>query len=245
MTSKIFNCSHCLYKTNRKYNFNRHMVHIHNNINNIYNNEINNDNKNVVIDNKNVVIDNQCKKCLKVLSSKQYLIKHLLICKGVSNPLECHYCHKILANRSSKSKHLKVCKLKENEEIELNVNQNEINNNNINIVIINNINLVAFDKKEEKIDYDTSHLNENFMYKITTRHPDDAFHYYYNRLFENYNNRIVLKTTMENSFSNVHVGHNKWETFCDKYIYMIKLLIILHLHYWNILKNILISKIKN
>ena len=195
------------------------MVSIHNNID--YNND-NDNNKNVIIDKKNVIIDkknviidniyNQCSKCLKILSSKQYLNKHLLICKGVSNPLECHYCHKILANRNSKSKHLKICKLKENKEIEL-------NNNNINLIVINNINLVAFDKKEEKIDYDISHLNDNFIYKLTTRHPDDAFHYYYNRLFENYNNRMVLKTTMENSFSNVHVGHNKWETFCDKYIY--------------------------
>lgn len=183
------------------------MMYIHNN--NYNNNDIE-INKNVVIDNKNVVIDNQCSKCLKILSSKQYLNKHLLTCKGISNPLECHLCHKILANRSSKSKHLKICKLKENKEKEL---------NNINLVVINNINLVAFDKKEEKIDYDTSHLNEDFMYKIITRHPDDAFYYYYNRLFENYNNRMILKTSMENEFSNVYIGNNNWENFCDKYLY--------------------------
>ena len=41
MTSKIFNCSQCLYKTDKKYNFNRHMMSKHNNI----------ANNNIVIDN--------------------------------------------------------------------------------------------------------------------------------------------------------------------------------------------------
>jgi hypothetical protein len=57
-----------------------------------------------------MVNDKQCNKCNKILSSKQNLNKHLLICKGISNPLECHLCHKILSDRSSKSKHLKICK---------------------------------------------------------------------------------------------------------------------------------------
>jgi hypothetical protein len=66
---------------------------------------INNNNNN-----SNMVNDKQCNKCNKILSSKQNLNKHLLICKGISNPLECHLCHKILSDRSSKSKHLKICK---------------------------------------------------------------------------------------------------------------------------------------
>jgi hypothetical protein len=57
-----------------------------------------------------MVNDKQCNKCNKILSSKQNLNKHLLICKGISNQLECHLCHKILSDRSSKSKHLKICK---------------------------------------------------------------------------------------------------------------------------------------
>ena len=57
------------------------------------------------------------------------------------------------------------------------------------------------------------------MYKITTRHPDDAFYYYCIRLFENHNNRMILKTSMRNSFSKVHVGENNWEKYYDKYIY--------------------------
>ncbi len=68
----------------------------------IINNNNNNNNNN-----SNMVNDKQCN---KILSSKQNLNKHLLICKGISNPLECHLCHKILSDRSSKSKHLKICK---------------------------------------------------------------------------------------------------------------------------------------
>jgi hypothetical protein len=61
----------------------------------------------------------------KILSSKQSLNRHLLICKGVYNPFECHLC-----DYSSKWKHLKTCKNKDitttnvNELIETN-NENE------------------------------------------------------------------------------------------------------------------------
>lgn len=51
---------------------------------------------NTVIDCYNTIIDNKCSKCNKILSSKRNLEKHLLICKGVLNPLECHLCHKIV-----------------------------------------------------------------------------------------------------------------------------------------------------
>jgi len=70
----------------------------------IYEKDISEDIK-IINDNKN-----KCSKCNKELSSKNYLKKHILICKGVSNPLECHYCHKIYSNTSSKSNHLKICK---------------------------------------------------------------------------------------------------------------------------------------
>jgi hypothetical protein len=64
------------------------------------------------IENRNEIDNKECNKCNKIFSSKQYLNKHILICKGVSNPLECHLCHKILANSGSKSRHLKKCKVK-------------------------------------------------------------------------------------------------------------------------------------
>ena len=130
MSSKIYNCSLCLYNTDIKFNFNRHMVlkHTNNKDKNVdiegKNTGINCTNtgiegKNTGIKCKNTGTDSKCVKCNKILSSKQYLNNHLLNCNGVSNPLECHLCHKILANRGSKSSHLKICK---NKPIEL-INQ--------------------------------------------------------------------------------------------------------------------------
>jgi hypothetical protein len=114
----MYNCSYCKYKSNKKYNLDRHINTKHKNNIIENNNDIvqnkNNDiieNNNDIVQNKNNdIIENKCYKCNKILSSKQNLKKHLLICKGVSNPLECHLCHKIYYDSSSKSKHLKKCK---------------------------------------------------------------------------------------------------------------------------------------
>ena len=115
------NCALCNYKTKRKFDLKRHQNAMHNKPtlnneeDNISTNNFNfvGDNFNFVGDNFNYVgNDNKCNKCNKILSSKYYLQKHLVICKGVSNPLECHLCHKIYACRTSKSKHLKICREK-------------------------------------------------------------------------------------------------------------------------------------
>ena len=128
MTSKIYNCSLCKYNSNKKFNFNRHMVSIHK-INDVKNTtadvknttadvknttaDVKNttvDVKNTTVDVKNATTDTKCFKCSKIFSSKNYLQKHLIICKGVSNHYECHLCHKMLANSGSKSRHIKICK---------------------------------------------------------------------------------------------------------------------------------------
>ncbi len=82
---------------------------------------------------------NKCSKCNKELSSKYYLEKHLLICKGVSNTLECHLCHKIFAHSSSKSKHLKTCKEK-NKLSNENKNNQRLKNEHIDLDFIYNEN---------------------------------------------------------------------------------------------------------
>jgi len=152
-------CSYCNYNSNRLYNFKRHMMTKHKEINDnkIINNNTNvcndntnvcnddknvcNDNTNVCNDDKNVCNDKQCNKCNKILSSKQYLTKHLLICKGVSNPLECHLCNKILSDRTSKFNHLKICKGKENSK-ELIITEKENNNKNEIITFNNTLNKI-------------------------------------------------------------------------------------------------------
>lgn len=265
MTSYIFNCSHCLYKSNKKFNLNRHLVSKHTNIegnntvnedikikndgNNTVNEDINieNDGNNTVNDGKITVDDKKCLKCGKILSSKRYLQKHLIICKCVLNPLECHKCHKILANSSSKCKHLKICKgiindivvcNKETNELILsdvlgntsneitinnttnNIINNTINDNTVNNTIIN-INLVCYNKDEETISFDISHLDKNILYKITTRHFDSGFYFFCMKLFENKNNQLIIKENFKYSHSKIHTGFKIWITLYDKYIYPI------------------------
>ena len=260
MTTEIYKCNYCIYNSNRLYNFKRHMMTKHKECNSYHlvndkpnatidkpNATIDKPNAtiykpNVTIDKPNVMNDNKCLKCNKILSSKQNLNKHLLICKGVSNPLECHLCHKVLANRGSKSTHLKICKgitIENNgitDLIENNNNKNEIvekniNNNNL---IINtytnsnnvtnntyNINLISYNKEERKIEFDINHMNKNLIYKLRTMHENDAYDYFCYKLFENKNNQMIIKTNLRHIYSNVHLGFNIWEKILDNNIYHI------------------------
>ena len=257
MTTEIYKCKYCIYNSNRLYNFKRHMITKHKEYNdriiindntntvnddkNTVNDNTNtvNDDKNTVNDNTNTVNDNECYKCNKKLSSKQYLNKHLLICKGVLNPLECYLCHKILSDSSSKSKHLKICKgiktelitiennsttdLIENNNNNKNINNNLIINTNSNNVINNtyNINLISYNKEERKIEFDINHMNKNLIYKLRTMHENDAYDYFCYKLFENKNNQMIIKTNLRHIYSNVHLGFNIWEKILDNNIYHI------------------------
>ena len=238
MSSKIYNCSLCLYNTTKKFNFNRHMVSKH----------TNNDIKNVIVEGKNVMVDNKCTKCGKILSSKKYLQKHLIICKGVSNPLECHLCHKILANRGSKSHHLKKCKGNLSSELtskisstlsskltneiistinNSNVNiDNSINNNNNNNSnnTLNNTanitNIIVFDPLNTNgTTLKTDHINMEFINKILKSTEQDAVSLYTKKIFDNPENRFIKKTNMRSMFSEIHTGGNNWDTCYDKDIY--------------------------
>ena len=249
-SNKKFNLNRHMMSKHNNIDYNTNDT-IHNNVMNIdnkndtiHNNVMNIDNKNDTIHNiimnidKNVMNDKECEKCNKIFSSKQYLNKHLLICKGVSNPLECHFCHKILANRGSKSTHLKICKEKEiskeliiiekeDNELILNDNSHQIINNNItnnnitNNNITYNINLVSYNIEDRKIKFDVSHLNKNNFYKLTSMHKNDAFSYYYNKLFENKNNQMIIKSNLRHNYSKVHTGFNIWQKILDENIYHI------------------------
>ena len=81
-----------IIRQKRKYDLKRHQNALHNLIN-----KENKNCKNLNLDDKNLNLDKKCNKCSKIFSSKSYLQKHLLICKGVSNPLECHLCHKLFS----------------------------------------------------------------------------------------------------------------------------------------------------
>ena len=233
MISEKYKCSLCNYESNKKYNFNRHMVAKHNN----------NDCKNLNDDYKNLNDDNKCNKCNKILSSKYYLQKHLLLCKGVSNSLECHLCHKIYSCYASKSNHLKICKeksqqlviipkeqhlepIQSNQQIEIIpqiINNTQIINiTNCNNNITYNINLIRFDEEELKIEFDISHLETNIIiHKLYIIEPDDAYRVFYKKLFENKNNQMTIKENLKHTYSNVHTGRNIWQKMLDDYIYHI------------------------
>ncbi len=203
----------------------------------------------VIKDCKNVNInnDNECKKCNKKMSSKYYLKKHLEKCKGIINTLECPKCNKIFSHRSSKCNHVKKCKGVSNELIIINgmnemkeEEKNEIikreigkeiiiNENTTNNIINNkqnncnnntyNINLTIYDKENDTIDFDLKHMKQDFVYKLTSRDEMDAFKYYCERLFENKNNQMIIKSNFRNKYSKIHVGSNVWENFLDQHIY--------------------------
>ena len=279
MNAGIFCCSLCEYKTNKKYNLNRHINGKHkkiflNNANNDYNNlnntNINLNNTNIDLNNTNIDLNNtnidlnntnidlnniniitKCHKCNKKLSSKYYLKEHLNKCKGVINPLECHLCHKLFSFSSSKAVHMKHCKLKNQNnkinELELTIfepiidsNMNIIpinnnftsceiiptttqiinNNNNINININTyNINLIAYNKEDNKIIFDITHITNEIICKIFTRDESDAFKYFCDKLFENKNNQLIVKKNLRDNYSKVHIGFNYWEKILDEFIY--------------------------
>ena len=255
MTTENYKCEYCIYNSNRLYNLKRHMMtkHKENNSQHLINNKQNTDidkpntdidkpntdidKQNTDIDKQNTDIDNKCYKCNKILSSKQNLNKHLLICKGILNPLECHLCHKLFFDSSSKSRHLKICKgieteliTKENNNttdlIERNIitnSNNVINNLNSNNVITTNynINLISYNKEDRKIEFDITHMNKNLIYKLRTIHENDAYDYFCYKLFENKNNQMIIKTNLRHIYSNVHLGFNIWEKILDNNIYHI------------------------
>ena len=209
-----------------------------NNVVNNCNNAVNNCH-NVVNNCHNVVDINKCIKCDKNLSSKRNLEKHLLICKGVSNPFECHLCHKILANRSSKSKHLKICKAKlvvnntittdnnipnsiTNNDNSINTTNNNITNNNNSINTTNNniTNIIVFnpyntDGKSLK----TDHINLEFISKLLKIKEKDALTLYTKKILDNPENRCIKKTNLRSMFSEIHIGDNKWDSYYDNDIY--------------------------
>ena len=238
----MFNCSVCEYKSNKKYNLNRHMVSKHKNNDcsnptpNCSNPTFNCSNptlncSNPTLNCSNPIISFKCIKCNKILSSKRNLDKHLLICKGVLNPFECHLCHKILANSGSKSRHLKICKellIKEpSTELILPINNTIINNNinnNINNGIINNTsnitNIIIFDPlKPYGTTLKTEHIDLEFISKLLKKKEKDALTLYTQKILDNPENRCIKKTNLHSIYSQIYIGDNKWDCCYDNDIY--------------------------
>jgi hypothetical protein len=180
-------CEDCKYKSNRKFNLQKHVKNVHNR--DATDNELTRDSRissndskisseNSKISSKDSKISSEnskissensrissklrqnispCPKCSKKLQSFQSLKRHEKICKGVSNSLECQYCHRVFATAQSKFKHLKICKIREVQEL---VEKHCIINNN------NNTNTQTNNNNIQNIyniyNYPSSHRNSSY-----------------------------------------------------------------------------------
>jgi len=187
---KIHKCGFCKYKTNRKYDLNKHHNRMHKyeiNINadkNFYEKNVVPNEKNVVPNEKNVVPNEKnvvsiliCKKCNKIYKTKKSFIEHEKNCKGIDE-LTCPRCMISFKSRYSKSKHIKRNNCKPRsiiyartpnpnniDKIEKNI-QNNIEQQTNNIETQNNIqtqnNIYINNYGNERLDY----LNYEKMLEI-------------------------------------------------------------------------------
>jgi len=116
---KKHKCEFCKYKTDRKYDLNKHLIRKHK-YEIIENTDKIDIEKNVVPNEKNVVpnekivVPNEknvvsiliCKKCNKIYKTKKSFIEHEKNCKGIDE-LTCPRCMISFKSRYSKSKHIK------------------------------------------------------------------------------------------------------------------------------------------
>jgi hypothetical protein len=153
MSLKPYECSLCLYKTDKKFNLTRHMVSKHNDIikNNVasFEDDVMSNDNSVVSNEDNIKEgENKCCKCNKLYKTKKFLINHQKSCNGLS-VLTCPKCMFTFTSRFSKSAHIKKnnCKAKSiihginpdvKNETNINGDYNTININNITNNYINN-----------------------------------------------------------------------------------------------------------
>jgi len=184
----------------------------------------------------------QCDKCYKNYKNNRYLKLHNEKCTGITNPLQCHNCNEIFKNRSTKSMHLKKCLLQlsiptTNQSnsgpqniATLNNNGVIINNQNNNTNTINNTNItiLAVDpNKLDQLEFVTDHItNPELKSILKLTHQDisndkkiNMLETYMRHLMTNPINKCIKKTNMQNVYSQIHTGNNKWETKHDRDLY--------------------------
>ena len=144
MSSIIFNCEFCEYKTNKKYNLNRHQIALH--PTNVMK-QIKEGTKEEIEEEIEEEIKEEiynCVKCDKNYKTKKYLISHQSKSNGL-NILSCSKCMFIFTSSQSKSNHIKK-------------------NNCIAKSIINNIN-----NQQHFINNDNNNENKEFIYLLQER----------------------------------------------------------------------------
>jgi hypothetical protein len=185
----MFQCVECLYNSNIKCNFERHLL-----------------NKHKKADENINSLPNQCEKCKKNYSSKSNLTAHFKICKGIINKYECEYCKKELCNTSSKNRHQLICKNKDKQTTVINI---------IKITVFNSDPKKRIKFNTEHITSDVlinifkKSLNNN---KLLCSKLLDV-------IWENVSNRCIIKTNMKTHFSKVSGENGSWLSGLDLDIY--------------------------
>ena len=132
MSSIIFNCEFCEYKTTKKFNLNRHMTNKHIDKPIVTKEEIKEEIEEEIKEDeiKEDEIYN-CVKCDKNYKIKKYLISHQSNCNGL-NILSCSKCMFTFTSRQAKSNHIKKNNCIAKSIININNQQHSINKNNDN-----------------------------------------------------------------------------------------------------------------
>ena len=247
---EIHKCSQCDFVSSWISNTRRHFNKKHDKNDIIIHKNAIIDNKNAIINNKKDIIDNQnaiidaentvlhknilfeCSKCNKCLSSKQYLEKHIIICKGIKNKLECQICNNIYSSSSNLSRHRKTCKEKDKQLIESETNNitslAQQNNSNIenqtNNIIGNQTNntnyIIVFASETGAIEFvKTPEFNEKLKAFLEGNNHIDNIKNFNKELLSIKDNQCVKKTNIKSKISKVHIGNNKWQTKNDEDVY--------------------------
>jgi len=212
----MYKCNYCNYISDRKHNIKLHS-------------DIKHKDMVIVKENSDIIIDNlnkcdKCDKCDKKFSTKQYLKKHQLNCKGFYNKLECQKCKKILSSSSNKLRHMKTCKvLIEVPKIEVqpisyitNNTTNNITNNTNNIV--NNTYIFKSDPNIHPLayqSYNMQQLSNNVI--IPNRNNLQLMVENFGRLIYNdVQNKNIKKGSSKTKFCLVKNEKGEWVNKLDK-----------------------------
>ena len=243
----LLKCPTCNYLSDKSSNMKRHRERAHSEILNNANESVLN-NANETIKHANVTSENktsfQCEKCNKILSTNQNYKNHIERCKGAINGLQCHNCKQLFNNRTSKSRHLKTCLSQalivapatqsvpvtttNNNTTNIGRDLNNTINNSTTVNQTNNITILTVDpNKIDELEFITDHITNpqlKSILKLTHRDESDAkkvnmLETYVRQLMTNPANKCIQKSNMQNVYSQIHTGDNKWETKHDKDLY--------------------------
>ena len=194
------------------------------------------------------VTDHTCPKCSKIFVRKDNMTRHINICKGVESALKCPKCHTRFSNRFLKRRHLKQCsaltvslpsiennlalqptpQTQQQPLVNTITNQHQVGHIINNQPIQNNNYIITFTAdRRERINFNADHMTSSVLENIikscqatdeyTTN--TDIVSGLADHLLKVIVNRCVRKKNCRASYSEVHVGENKWEQRHDSEIY--------------------------